>query len=114
MIVDVTSKYKEKSGGNTYNYSTYTNAGVPYVPTPPAKISFINTTEPIIENYQEDYAPLYGDDPIIQLVCYDETGRRIYQSDQPIITENDDGLINTITFELGFASSGYILLYPTK
>lgn len=114
MIIDVTAKYKPKGIGNTYNYNTSTPAGTVYVPTPPAIISFFDTVEPIIEDYQDNYAALYGDNPKVQLVTYDELGKRIYRSDQANITETADGLIDSISFDFaGISNSGFIILYPT-
>lgn len=115
MEISVTKKYRARSAGNTYNYKTTTAAGITYVPTPPAIISFSDTYTPTITNYLADYYPLYGPHPRFILVTYDEDGRRIYRKDNPTITEDAEGNIDTIAWDLGegMEDSGYIILYPT-
>lgn len=116
MQIDVTKKYRERGlVSNTYNYKTYTQAGVTYTPIPPAIISFVDTATPSITDYFTVYFPLYGPYPHFELITYDEDERRIYRKDNPSITEDVDGNIDTVAWDLGegMEDSGYIILYPT-
>ena len=113
MEITVTSKYRAKSAGNTYNYKTTTAAGITYIPIAPAIIPFTDLATPIITDYFTLFFPLYGPYPRFTLVTYDEEGRRIYRKDNPIITEDINGNIDTIYWDLGMIDSGYIILYPT-
>jgi len=118
MEITVTEKYRERNptviGGNTYKSSS-TVIGSVYTPVPPAIITFTETTNPKITDYFTIYFPLYGPYPHFELVTYDEEDRRIYRKDNPIISEDVDGNIDIVEWQLGegMEDSGFIILYPT-
>lgn len=119
MEITVTKKYRERGVGNTYNYKTITSAGIVYTPTPPVVISFNNTQYPTIDNYQEDYAALYGPWPRVQLFTFEENVESgsleevlMEREDKPKRTILND-VLDSIVWDLGYVDSGIIILYPT-
>jgi hypothetical protein len=122
MIITVTSAYRERGVGsamivynNTQNITQQgASTSTGSAKTPALVIPFFDTANPKILDYQTNYASLYGDYPKIKLITYDELGRRVYRSDQAIINETAEGLIDTIEFDLGGVNdSGLIIIYPT-
>jgi hypothetical protein len=124
MEITVTSGYRDRGVGAAtvvFNSQSIAQAGgtssstsTTASKTPALVIPFFDTANPIITDYQTNYAALYGDFPKIRLITYDELERRIYRSDQAIINETAEGLIDTIEFDLGgINDSGLIIIYPT-
>jgi hypothetical protein len=77
-------------------------------------VEFTDTNTPSIENYDQDYAPSFGQFPSVTLHTYDEESNRIERSERPrfILV---DGRIDRITFDIspkdnGEPQSGIIIL----
>jgi hypothetical protein len=114
MILTITSAYKERNpgGGNTYRFTTVTQAGVTYSPIQPAIIPFYNTDKPAITDYPLYYALSHGQYPKLTLIVYDDEENQLEAIDKPKFIMNEEGIVS-IQWDLGRIESGFIILYPT-
>ena len=80
---------------------------------PPLPVAFDATDTPTITGYSTTnhliYSDVYGTHPTIKLFVYDENGDAIEWFTAYVPTLSG-GLLDTITYNLGEAKSGYILL----
>lgn len=81
---------------------------------PPLKIPFEDEASPSITSYQTNYAGTYGNFPSVTLFL--DQGSHAFAPDQgasPTFQyDATDSLLQSITYSLGFAQTGYILLAP--
>jgi len=73
------------------------------------KIEFTNTQTPKLEDYQTNYAEMYGELPKVQLITYDSEGVEWVRQEVPIWYRTD-GLLTSIEWDLSDLYSGYIIL----
>jgi hypothetical protein len=73
------------------------------------KIEFTNTLTPKIEDYQDNYADMYGELPKVQLITYDSEGVEWGRQEVPIWYRTG-GLLTSIEWDLSSEYSGYIIL----
>ena len=76
----------------------------------PVKIEFEDTNNPKIEDYQDEYAEIYGEIPNVRLVTYDSVGVEWVRQEVPIIYKDEEGLIDRIEYDLSDNYSGYMIL----
>lgn len=72
-------------------------------------ITFTNDSTPTISSYQSIYAPIHGQYPTVRLVIILDAGSEYQSMQNPIITKVN-GLIDTIYFDIGEPTNGYIIL----
>jgi hypothetical protein len=77
----------------------------------PAKlvVSFAADATPTLADYQTNYAATYGEHPVVQLVTIDGDGNYIQRSEQAKYTMAL-GLIDSISWDLADAETGFIIL----
>lgn len=73
------------------------------------KIEFITTNTPIIEDYQDNYAYLYGEFPDVTLIVNNSVGVE-WEMQQVPIRNYVGGLLDNIVWDLPDTFSGYIIL----
>ncbi len=74
------------------------------------RVEVVSTNEPMLVDYQDNYAEYYGENPKIQLWQIDEFGNIIERSEKPYF-QLVDGLIDSIIFgTLDEVINGYIII----
>jgi hypothetical protein len=92
------------------DYSRQIELDILYSNDPNAiKVPFTNTATPSLTNYQANYAFDYGELPKIELFTRDSTNVYWSRQEKPIFSFVG-GLIDSITFDLSDAYSGYITI----
>jgi hypothetical protein len=70
---------------------------------------FAATATPSLSDYQDLYAPLYGEHPSLVLKTIDDDGNYIQRSEQAKYTMSA-GLIDTISWDFPDAETGFIII----
>jgi hypothetical protein len=79
----------------------------------PEEIEFTDEAKPAISNYTDTYGNIYGQHPTFKLYTYgqDEHGDVIEIEWQGVPTRKRiNGLLDTITFDLGDEETGFIII----
>jgi len=112
MEVTVRRQYRERKTTNSYSYSsssTITNnnnnngggggGGSTGVYPPEVVINFVATASPSVENYNTNYAQVYGPHPKFLLLIYDEDDNEIELNQVPTRYKTD-GELTRIAWDL--------------
>jgi len=76
---------------------------------PKGIIPFTATAAPVIADYQDDYANVYGEHPTVKIKTIDGDGNYIERNEQAKFIM-DGGLIDSIVWDLPDAESGFIII----
>lgn len=96
--------------GSAFSSTTIQNSvQEPSKVTPKDIIEFTALYTPIITDYNTLYAPTHGQYPTVRLVVILDEGSEYQSMQNPIITKVN-GLIDTIYFDIGEPTNGYIIL----
>lgn len=126
-VADGTSPYLapvklDKLDKSARDYSEAIQLSIMWAGQKPFILEFEDSATPGIPSpdYDEIYAPTYGQNPGVELVTHDENGDEIYRMEKPKITrvsktidEVEVMVIDSIIWDLWDACSGYIKLSRT-
>lgn len=87
-----------------------TTQALGYVPVKAINIDFIAQTVPTISDYNTKYATIYGQNPTARVIIVDGSGIKVESMQKPIFTFDVNGLLDTIYFDIGVPTTGYIIL----
>lgn len=76
---------------------------------PIAIFDVVNEALPTISDYNTNYAPTFGQYPLVRLVIVIDSTHEYESAQRPQMTKVD-GLIDTIYFDLGTEFTGYMIL----
>jgi hypothetical protein len=94
-----------------FQHSDVTTAqGLGYVPVKPINIDFIAQSFPTISDYNTKYASIYGQNPTVRLIIVDGSGIKSESIQKTLFTFDANGLLDTVYFDLGASTTGYIIL----